>query len=292
MSAFWTMFERGRGNARQNRRDLLEEQMLRGQMALRESADARAKVLAEERTESARALRERMGYLDRMAVLKRDTEPFKALLPKYPGAGASPYVGEANRYDDLLAREPGRAEERTPLVRDGQLTGPWAPDQTPTLREDRQRNIDTAYDRFGGAQAAREKALEAFRERLAGAKPARTPALDIQYRDINALRGRADRLEQGEVWDDAKKAFVRQMFSPEQVAANRKTVAAWRRQADAMEARVRAAYGQAGAVAPAAARPGVVAAELQQQGLGADEIAAQLEALFSREELDAFGLEE
>lgn len=282
-SPFWTEFHRAREGRRQSRLDVLQEDMNRGQMALREAADRRAELALRERQQNAETLRERLGYLDRMKVLGRETQPFATLLGKYPESGASPFTGKAYELDELLAREPEKAEERTPLA------VPWAEGQQPTFREERHRNIDSAYERFGGAAEAQRKAAAALKERLVGAKTPKTTALDIQLRAVEAKAKQADLAERGLYMDP--NGMVKEILDPEERRRAAAQAPRMRAQAIAERQRLIQAYQQAGATSPVQMGPSAMYQQLQEQGMEEAEIARQLGSMFSDQELQADGFE-
>jgi hypothetical protein len=282
-SLFWQGFHRRKENDRRSRLDLLAEELQRGQMALRDAAETRSQARFEDERATRARLAERMGYLDRMKVLGRDTQPFGQLLGKYPGSGAAPDVTRAHELDDLLARRPEAATEQPPV------SVPWAPGQQPTYGEERGRAIASAYEKFGSAAEAQRKAGDALKERLAGARGPKTTSLDIQLRGVAAKKKQAQALIAGVYMDDD--GFVKQITDPEARQAAIAQGRAMLAQAEAEEARVRAGYQGAGAVPPADLGPRAMYQQLEALGLEADEIAAQLGATFSDEELRADGFE-
>lgn len=288
-SPFWQGFDRSREDRRRSRLDLLNEEFMRGRMSMQDAASRRADMLAKERTENARLLRERMGALDRMKVLERDTAPFQGLLGKYPESGAAADVTEAHRLNDLLARDP--ASSGRPAMEDpAMLPGAEGP-RVPTNTEKREGAITGAYDKFGGAKAAQQKALDALKTRLAGMKGGSpfTRDLDIKLRAVEAKKKQAQALIAGQQL--MPNGMVVDIMDPGARAKAKAQGTAMLRQAHMEEIQLNRSYGARTGLASPDMGPAAVAAQLSEQGMDADQIAEQLETMFSPEELGLSGQE-
>ncbi|MGE5617415.1 MAG: hypothetical protein ACM3UX_00610 [Candidatus Woesearchaeota archaeon] len=195
--AFSRGFNDTMARRRQSRMDLLAEELSRGKLALQQAAARRMDAVTEDRLATGSTLRDRLGYTDRYRALNPDVAPFPKLLGQFPEAGASPYTTRATGLTEQLARHPELTDQRTPLVEGDQISGPWEPGQQPTYGEERGRNIDAAYDKFGEAMKARLEAQAKLKRDLMKPGSPYMKDLEEQRRSISARRKQAQALISG-----------------------------------------------------------------------------------------------
>jgi hypothetical protein len=237
-----------RTRLRQDRLDQINEELARGRMSLMEAAARRAQALADEKLASGKFARERFDQRDRAGALARDTGPFGQLLRILPEAGASPYTQTAERLDAMFARDPRIADRRIedPAIRvqgTPETNGaPWEIKQGPTMREERERNVNAAYDMFGDALSKRLKAAAELKRATArGASPP-TDDLKILLRGIEARLKDALLMSKGLYLDP--KEGVKQILDPEGRARAMKEGPILAQKAKAERAMVLRTYGQ------------------------------------------------